>query len=62
MLYKIQRENIRKQEEGNLDIIYLVEALFRTESVKRSTVLLHGHLMRNYWLDHHSALKFFLIK
>lgn len=45
------RENMNKQERGNLDTICFIEAIFKSESIVRNTELLHEHLMRDYWLD-----------
>lgn len=47
----IGRENMNKQERGNLDTICFIEASFKSESLIRSTELLHEHLTRAYWLD-----------
>lgn len=47
----IERENMNKQERVNLNTICLIEASFKSESLIRSTELLHEHLTRAYWLD-----------
>lgn len=60
-LYKIHRESMNKQERGNLDIIYFIEYISKSESVIRSTELLHKDSMRTYWLDQQNALKIFPI-
>lgn len=52
---------MNKQERGNLDIIYFIEYISKSESVIRSTELLHKDSMRTYWLDQQNALKIFPI-